>query len=211
MWRKVCVVFSNAAMIAIFVCFTGPSLGSVVLTTGDGPVPFISTPYFPIQSGNFWTYQVNGSNVTTMVLPGTVDVNGAATKAFQDDDGFTNYFTNDANGVRFHRQFVPNVFIEGLGTVDVTITLSPPVRLISALSNTAATLNSTGTAFAMTSTGETASVDYSAGYAVQGFESITVPKGTFTALRIQGTLRLGEGSLKQTIFLVWNIGIAKLI
>jgi hypothetical protein len=172
---------------------------------------FLSGPFFPVKSGLFWTYQVNGFSFTTTVLPGTVNINGVAAKAFQDESGFTNYFTNDIDGIRFHRQFVPDLFIEGLGVVDVTVTFSPPVKLANAVADIGQTVNSSGTAFALASTGETANVGYSASYTVQGFESITVPKGTFTALRIQGTLNIDGDIVSQTMYLVRNIGIAKLI
>ncbi len=73
-------------------------------------------------------YQVDGATFTRTVLLGTIAINGVPTKALQDDNGFTNYFTNDSNGIRLHRQLQPNVFIQDLGTVDLAVTFSPPFR-----------------------------------------------------------------------------------
>jgi len=43
-----------------------------------------AAPYFPIVSGDSWTYQDNGASFTRMVLPGVVTINGLATKALKD-------------------------------------------------------------------------------------------------------------------------------
>lgn len=66
--------------------------------------------YFPLQSGNEWTYLQNGSVfITQTVLGDTVSVNGVATKAAEGSDTLVSYYTNDSNGVRRHRQLLPGV------------------------------------------------------------------------------------------------------
>lgn len=64
-----------------------------------------TAPYFPIESGDSWTYQGNGGSFTRTVLPDVVTINGLATKPLADDNGFINYFSNDSFGIRLHRQF----------------------------------------------------------------------------------------------------------
>ena len=163
---------------------------------------FSSQPFFPIESGNFWTYRVDdGSSFTTTVLPGTTNVNGILTKVLQDSDGgLINYFTNDSNGIRLHRQFDP-----GFG---LTATFSPPIKFANTDTDIGQTVNSSGTV--VTNFGN---LSYSASYTVQAFENITVPIRDFTALRLQGTITSCSGSICETatstLYLVMNIGLVK--
>jgi hypothetical protein len=162
---------------------------------------FSSQPFFPIESGDFWTYRVDdGSSFTTTVLAGTTNVNGILTKALQSDGGLIDYFTNDNDGIRLHRQFDPDF--------GLTATFSPPIKFAHADTDIGQTVNSSGTV--VTNFGN---LSYSASYTVQAFENITVPIGNFTALRLQGTITLCSGSICETatstLYLVMNIGLVK--
>ena len=93
---------------------------------------FSAVEYFPLQSGNQWTYQLNGNATLTetdTVLDGTVLVNGVATKAVQVSDGAIEYYTNDSNGLRLHRAFEPPMdFGDGV-LRSATLTFSPPLQI----------------------------------------------------------------------------------
>src|SRR5438876_6996241 len=92
---------------------------------------FTSAEYFPLQSGNTWTYSssVTGSSFTQTVLEGATIINGTPTKARQNlASGQTEYYTSDANGIRLHRRFTPNLPTTGGALVDVEVTFNPPIQ-----------------------------------------------------------------------------------
>jgi hypothetical protein len=169
-----------------------------------GNVQFVrrgaSNPYFPIESGDFWTYQADGVSFTRTVLPGFVTINGLATKALADDNGFTQYFSNDSAGIRLHRQFVPNTDI-GLGfPVNLEVTFSPPVVFANPTMAVGQTVVSSGTA--QTNNLPVVGVltfGYSANFTVQGFETVTVPAGSFQVLKLQGSVDIGGDVVFETI------------
>jgi hypothetical protein len=120
---------------------------AVLLVPRSAAATFTAAPYLPLQSGNSWTYLVDQSfTVTTTVLPGTTTINGVAAKAVQSTGGFTEYYTNDSNGIRLHRQFEPDVFIDGVGTVDLTVTFNPPIRIANAVTDIGQIVNTSGSA-----------------------------------------------------------------
>jgi hypothetical protein len=168
--------------------------------------------FFPLQSGDFWTYQGDGGSFTRTVLPGTVTIDGQATKVFQDDNGFINYFSNDSAGIRLHRQFEEDAEI-GLGfPVDLRVTFSPPIVFANATMFVGQTVFSNGTA----TTNKLPKVGvvtfgYSASFTLQGFENVTVPAGSFEALKLEGSVNIGGDIVFETVYLVKNIGAVKFI
>ena len=76
--------------------------------------------YFPLDTGNSWTYEntTTSTSVTRTVLSGTTKVKGIATKSVRDSLGETSHYTNDANGLRLHKE----VDHEG------SVTYSPPIK-----------------------------------------------------------------------------------
>ena len=177
------------------------SVAGTLMSLGEASASFTARSYLPIRPGNFWTYQADdGSTFTTTVLPGTTLVNGVATTVLQDNDGFTNYFTNDNNGVRLHRQIDPDF--------GITATYSPPVKLASAVTDIGQTVNSSGTA--VTNLGN---VTYSSSYTIEALENVTVPAGNFTTIRVRGAVTLCSGSVCETathiIYLARGIGLVK--
>jgi len=187
------------------------SLIAILVFSGKAWASFSSGPYFPIQSGNSWTYEVDGSCCsTTTVLEGTTDVNGVPTKALDDTDGFTNYLTNDADGIRLHRQFEPEVFIPGMSIVDLTATFIPPIKIADAVTDIGQTVNSTGIARTNDLPGVgVLDLLYSARFTVEAFESITVPAGNFHVVRLRGTITIDGEVASSTIYAARNIGIVK--
>jgi hypothetical protein len=169
---------------------------------------FTSGPYFPIRSGNFWTYhfwtyQVDlGVRFTTTVEPGTTYINGVHTKALRDSwpAQTTNYFTNDSNGIRLHRQYHSGF--------DFLVTYSPPITFVNAVTDLGHTVNSSGTAAT-----NFANFSYTASFTTQAFENISVFAGDYTALRVHGTVTLCSGSICEgsthTFYFAANVGIIK--
>ena len=175
-----------------------PSTAVLTIIDDEPPPIFPTARYFPLQSGAFWTYSVDGSCCfTTTVLPGTTNINGVETKALQDTDGFTQYFTNDGNGLRLHRQVDP-----GSGIV---YTFNPPILLADVVINIGQTVSSSGTA--QTNSG---SVAYTSSFTVQAFENVTVPLRNFAVVRVQGTIAVsGAGTQSYTFYLARNAGVVK--
>jgi hypothetical protein len=142
--------------------------------------------YFPLVDDNSWTYIVDNSYSDTLrVLTGTTLVNGVATKGLEDSFGEILYATSDSNGVREHRDDDPSPPAS-------SGVFSPPAVLVGPAPNMPDTFNSSGTAtLSIPAISPTPFVlSYTTTSAVQAFETITVPAGTFKTVRVQLTLRI---------------------
>ncbi len=174
--------------------------------------------FFPLQDGNRWTYLKNAStNITETVLPGTVSVNGVPTKRVQSSDGSMSYYTNDANGVRLHRQFEPDVLYEDGIARDTEITYTPALKFAANQTSVGDVFTGQGTATYVIAGLGTTSLDYELTSEIQPEEQVSVPLGTFVAVRDELTLRLfdpvdgepiGEGI--DTLWLARYLGPVKL-
>jgi hypothetical protein len=142
-------------------------------------------PFFPLESGDEWTYRdsVNpGETTRTTVLTGTVSVNGVSTKAMEnlDPDGnYTNYMTNDENGIRLHRQDFDGD----------SVIFSPPAVFMTAIAQLGQQVTSSGTA-RLTTQGQTFNINYNATGRVLGTETVSVPVGVFETYKVEITLNL---------------------
>jgi hypothetical protein len=157
-----------------------------------------TAPYFPIQAGNSWTYNnsVTGTYTTT-VLNGTVLVNGVATVVLQDSDGLQSYLTNDQNGIRLHRQYEPSVWFDGFGYTSFEVTYNPPMKMVDAEATIGSSINSIGTAITTASGIGTFSFSYSLISSIDGFENVTVPAGSYLAVKSNSTLTI-SGNVQGT-------------
>lgn len=160
----------------------------------------IAAPFFPLHPGHQLTYRENNTATdTATTLNGTTLIEGIATTAVQESDGFTAYYTNDANGIRLHRQVDP--------VDNLSATYAPPIVFANATMDVGQTVNSSGTAF--TNLGN---APYSASFTVQAFETITVPLRSFDVVRVAGVITIaGGGSVSATIYLARNVGPVKII
>jgi hypothetical protein len=145
----------------------------------------ISAEYFPLTDGNTWTYSVDGFSIQAIVLPGTMPINGVATKGLQDSDGEIDYFTSDENGIRQHGDFDPSPPAS-------TATFNPPVVYVQGVTDISDVVNSSGTvSLSIPSVSATPFVyNYTDTAVVEAFETVTVPAGTFKTLRVRDTLHV---------------------
>jgi len=137
--------------------------------------------YFPLHPGNQATYIVNDAVLHTATVPNyTVNVNSVPTRPIPVFPDLTEYFTNDGNGFRIHREDVPG------GEFGV---FNPPLTI-------------TAPQFSVGQTFETSGIDrrtipglgvfdlnQNATSRIEAVEPVSVPLGTFTAIRLTVTVR----------------------
>jgi hypothetical protein len=145
--------------------------------------------YFPLNSGDSWTYLKDGyKTYTRNVLPGIFYVNGAPTKIIASPDNMKVYASNDMNGVRRHKE-TGSINEDGTN-YNFTSIFSPPVFYSSLNANIGDKFNSTGS-FSLTISGiGTYTLEYSSTTKIVGYETVTVPYGTFSTIKINNNLQL---------------------
>jgi len=159
----------------------------------------IST-YFPLASGNSWTYQENGvDGFTRTVMPGVFKINTIDTKRTDFSNGEQIYFTNDSNGIREHREYDPT-------PPATTVTLNPPFKFGDAQTSLGVPVMTSGTAKV---SGYTDPFPYTGSSTFQALDVITVPAGTFRAARIEASLSILGMTATQTIWVADNVGVVK--
>lgn len=202
-------------------CWLAMLLGSLLWS--DRLLAITTAPYFPIDAGNSWTYSWTDNGFTgtstTTVLDTPVLVNGVTTIVVQESDGelTQTYMTNDQNGIREHREYVPSTWIDGFGFTSVDMVFSPPMKMVDAETTVGASLYSTGTAMFTIAGLGTFPLTYTLTSSIDGLENITVPAGTYQAVKntqkltIAGSV-LGEYlsiAMTRTLWLTKGIGIVK--
>jgi len=169
--------------------------------------------YFPLTPGNSWTYLINkSSDISVVVLEGKETVQGIETSVLQYSDGSRDYYTNDSEGIRLHRQFAPNVFIEGAGVVDLTLTFIPPLKYADAVMQSGSTVISRGIVrtnslpnYGVLEMGYSANLWFE-----PQLYNIKVPAGTYRAVAIDGEVTIeGSGYTWEEVYLVKDKGIVK--
>ena len=165
--------------------FVHMAIGVVALLLPLWAGAIATGPYLPLNSGTTWTYARDGSGAyVTEVLEGSYVVNGVATKAlFHGKDSSITYLTNDSSGIREHAAFVPSVAVNATTTWEM-ITLSPPLKDAEPAMDIGATVPSSGTASIELGGIETFPLSYTGNSTLVGFETITVPAGTFDTVKV---------------------------
>ena len=139
--------------------------------------------YFPLQVGNQWEYRLGTSFAkNTLRVTGTALVNGLVTYVVTDAFSDQVFFTNDANGIRRHREYYPS---EGLDVVFV-----PPIQQTRADLVVGDSVQSTGTAYATVTGLGTYALSYTVVSTIQNREDVSVPAGSFDALKATGSIRI---------------------
>ena len=96
--------------------------------------PFNAQEYFPLHPGNQATYIVNDTVLHTATVPDyTVNVNSVPTRPIQVFPDVTEYWTNDGNGIRMHREDLSNGEIS---VFNLPITITASIKKISDIYNT---------------------------------------------------------------------------
>jgi hypothetical protein len=179
--------------------------------------------YLPLTDGNSWTFSVTSTtygayNETTTVLQGTTPINGVQTKALKTSggpyQGEIEYRTNDANGIRLHGAYLPDA---GDGAGPTLLTFVPPVIAANSIMDIGETVNSSGEAAFVTENYGEFTLNYESSNTIAGIETVTVPAGSYQAIKITNYFRL-YGSIfgdpyedisTETTWLAKNIGPIK--
>jgi hypothetical protein len=158
---------------------------------------------------------VNGLNLQTeTVLPGFFDVNGAATQAIETTGGELSgtrvFVSGGESGIRTHRVFTPDLFIDGVGFLDLTATFIPPI-LFPLSFCIGDVIEHDGTVLFEFSDDTAFTSNVSETRRPTSLEEITVPFGTFETLKFQEVSRFFGtvgGTPIETIAtaVVWNEG-----
>jgi len=184
-----------------------------------------SSEYFPLESGMAWTYLEDGVNsVTVSVVPGVDEyINGVATKVLQsiggEDSGSTTNYSSNADGISEHKEYSPDVFVEGVGFQNITVILAPPMKLANAVMTATDLIQSSGSvSFTFSGLG-TFPLNYDSTTRFAQLETVTVPFGSLATIKIQNSLTI-SGSINnqyisttatRTFWLARYIGVVKAI
>ena len=178
---------------------------------------FSTAPYLPLADGNSWTYQTNGVSGTRTVQPGSYYINSVATKLIQYSEGDQRYMSNDANGIREHKAYTPPSYVAGLGYVSETDVFSPPIRFANANANIGDYAPLSGTVTVTLGGNAPFILNYAGSSSVIGYESVTVPTGTYNALKISGSISFYgyfngnyvSGSETEVFWVVPTLGVVR--
>jgi hypothetical protein len=178
-----------------------------------GEVPMFSAQeYLPLEPGTIWKYIRNGkSTVTRRVFNEEIIVNGVKTRPVKYvEENVTEYLTNGKNGINLHRQYQPNVYVGGVGWVDVDVTFVPPIKLADSEVWIGQKIRSIGTTqMVLWPSGKTYYFGYWAETTIEAEEQVTVPAGTFNAVRYKESIEVYDQYMETTRYLAKGIGIVK--
>ena len=173
-----------------------------------------SSDYFPLTPGTKWTYLVNGKDtVKCSVLDEKVKIGGVETSViYYPQRRIKQNYTSDSLGIRLHQMPIEDLYIEGYGYVDITVTFNPPIVLAGGSMSEGQTFTSLG--IAKTNPLPYYGVlqlPYSASFRFDGFEIVDVPAATFYAVKLSGSYTIAGETLGDTLFLAQDLGVAKRI
>ncbi|HEY5291241.1 MAG TPA: fibronectin type III domain-containing protein, partial [Burkholderiales bacterium] len=122
------------------------------------------------------------------------------------------------NGIREHSQFKSNLYVPGLGFTAVTATFSPPILDAPAIATMGLSITSSGTMnYSIPAALINSDLSYTTSATLEAFETITVPVGTFNAVRVKQSVNLSgfvqgnqvNQSTTGTVWVVSGIGTVK--
>jgi hypothetical protein len=165
---------------------------------------------FRAEPGDTWTYRHNiGRKLTITVLDEKKSINGIETKVFRDSHNSREYYTADADGLRLHGAFTPNVAMPGGRRANMTLTFDPPLRLTNGVIEFDQSVVSIGVVRSNPLPGVgVIEVPYSAIFAIDRIEDVATPAGVFDTVAVRGTLKiLGQSDSLMGLFIVPGIGV----
>ena len=186
-----------------------------LLCAGTPAWAFRSTSYFPLTFGNSWQYNAfSGGTVNAGAISGTpagtlsvavpvmptVTINGADTRQVNftsSSSSYQQFFSNDSNGIRQHREIdfnvATNITSPSTGTATLTLDSAIPFALLNATlgQQTGSSGVATFVYDAIPQCGSLSfQVNYSASSTIQSFQTVTVPAGTFDTAVVVQTLTI---------------------
>jgi len=145
------------------------------------------------------------------VLAEVATVNDAETRiAVNAKTGVSICYTSDNDGIMIHRQFFPNVSVEGSDRGDLLVTFIPPIRLADGIVEVGQTAYSIGTArYTLLPRVRIIDLSYTATYTLQARKEVAVPAGAFDTLLFQGTLMISGDLESETFYVSKGVGLVK--
>jgi len=176
-------------------CWTSFYLTAFALAAVARADAIDSQIYFPMAPGDEWVWADDSqtqSTDTILATPG--QVGGQATLVDQVSggpySGSTTDETSDENGIRLYRGTYPNVPVAGYGLVTASLTFTPPVAFVPRTASLGDSFSSAGTAtfvyYGLTSF----SLPYQSSSHLVGVEPVSVPFGSFSAVRFEWSLSM---------------------
>jgi len=170
------------------------------------------TQYFPLAQGSEWQYLANGLYPFSCQIPFSfLVVNHAKTQSLIcQGDGSKQNYSNDAQGIRLHRIFYPKLQIPRLGARKATLIANPPIVMSEANALIGQSFYTDGEFRASIAGLGIASIPFSATHTVQGYDTITLPAGSFEVIVVEGSISIGgQSPLVQVYYLAQGIGIVR--
>lgn len=192
---KLVIGRSTFSLSAVFLALAlGLPQTSHAILICDG-IPHAASAYFPLPDGASWTYT---NDKTATVVAGTTTINGAVTRQVQDEVDNARFYTNNSNGLKLHRdQFFSNP------GYDIE-TFQPPIDLLGAEFCAGQQIESGGKADVTIYGFGSNTMNYSATTSVVGAELVTVPAGTFNAVKVVSTRHISGFLIPDVIYLSYN-------
>jgi len=187
--------------------------GPACIAIGPNPTDtFYAFEYLPLVPRTTWEYLKDGEQtVTREVLNNKVNVSGVETSPVEFiEENVAEYLTSDSNGIFLHRAYQPNIYVSGVGLVDIDVTFIPPIKLADGEAWIGQSFHSEGTArTSVRRRGRTYDFDYTADSTIEAEETVTVPAGTFDAIRYREWITINGQTLSMIRYLAKGIGIVK--
>lgn len=151
--------------------------------------------YLPLKQGNRWTTSCSGSACTAPTHTSTVTVASAvdvATTSYviSGSDGAISTYQIGPSGITHTREYDPSVYVAGYGNTAVTIDLSPPLVMAPASATAGTAYASTGKATLQYAGIGVFILDYTAHSTLHGLETVSVPAGSYSALKVTVVLNV---------------------
>ena len=172
---------------------------------------WIPGEYFPLVPGSVWAYRKNGTGSEELtVLKNKTTVEGDRASIVQySSDRSQDYYTNDDYGVRLHGGFQPRMYVQEYGYFAVRQTMMPPMTMVQGVPALGQVSHSEGSVRYQVSGLGSAEASYTADFTVTGYETVTVPAGSFEAMKLSYSLRIGTVTETGDLYLGKGVGEIK--
>ena len=171
-------------------------LNSTSVVTVTDVVQFVMSRHYPLEPGRKWVFEyTNGGGFSEDVLLGFVTLNGTPTRRVKDNFNNAFYFSNDDDGLVQHGSDSPGAFAPGTDTLRFV----PGLEIADAIVEIGDSVTTSGTVTFVFADVGSFPLSYDATSVVDSLETLTVPLGTFEALKLEVTIRI-FGSIFGSLF-----------